>query len=155
MPLEPARLIDEPPVTHRAGRVEGLDEHGAWRSLREFGEVSRQVRSHGFNTDADAITRALCEDLGLELSGAKILLLGAGGAGRTAALKLASESAAELFLVNRTRIKAEAVAEEIRQRHPTISARLVEGTKPPNDFRAWFKKPGMTMARPCKAASMV
>jgi shikimate dehydrogenase len=101
-------------------RFEGRDGPGAWRPLREFAEVPRQVRSHGFNTDADAITRALREDLRLELSGAKILLLGAGGAGRTAALKLAAESAAELFLVNRTHSKAEAVAREIRQRYPAV-----------------------------------
>ena len=56
----------------------------------------------------------------MELSGAKILLLGAGGAGRTAALKLASERVAELFLVNRTRSKAEAVASEIRERCPAV-----------------------------------
>ena len=62
-------------------RFEGRDDRGAWRPLREFAEVPRETRSHGFNTDADAITRALREDLGLELSGAKILLLGAGGAG--------------------------------------------------------------------------
>ena len=97
---------------------EGRDERGDWRPLREFAEAPRQTRSHGFNTDADAITRALREDLGLKLRGAKILLLGAGGAGRTAALKLASEGIAELFLVNRTRSKAEAVAEEIHTRQP-------------------------------------
>jgi shikimate 5-dehydrogenase len=72
-------------------RFEGQDERGTWRPLREFAEAPRETRAHGFNTDADAITRALREDLGLVLSGAKILLLGAGGAGRTAALKLASE----------------------------------------------------------------
>ncbi|HEY5480409.1 MAG TPA: shikimate dehydrogenase [Verrucomicrobiae bacterium] len=99
-------------------RFEGREERGAWRPLREFAEAPRETRAHGFNTDAGAITRALCEDLGLELSGAKILLLGAGGAGRTAALKLASERISELWLVNRTRSKADAVAKEIRERHP-------------------------------------
>jgi shikimate dehydrogenase len=99
---------------------EGRDERGAWRPLREFADAPRNTRLHGFNTDADAITRALREDLGLELSGAKILLLGAGGAGRTAALKLASEHVSELFLVNRTRSKAEAVANEIHERHPEV-----------------------------------
>ena len=44
---------------------------------------------------------ALREDLGMQLHGEKVLLLGAGGAGRTAALKLASENVSELFLVNR------------------------------------------------------
>ncbi len=104
---------------------EGRDERGAWRPLREFAESPRETRSRGFNTDADAIARALREDLGLELSGAKVLMLGAGGAGRTAALKLASEGVTELFLVNRTRSKAEAVAREIRERTPAV--KVVEG----------------------------
>ena len=47
---------------------EGRDERGAWHPVGEFTEVPRETRSHGFNTDADAITRALREDLGLELT---------------------------------------------------------------------------------------
>ena len=105
-------------------RFEGRDERGDWRPLREFTEVPRETRSQGFNTDAEAITRALREDLGLELSG-RILLLGAGGAGRTAALKLASEGISELCLVNRTRSRAEAVAKEIRERHPGVKVTTV------------------------------
>jgi shikimate dehydrogenase len=104
-------------------RFEGRDERG-WRPLREFAEPPAETRSHGFNTDADAIARALREDLGLELSGKRVLLLGAGGAGRTAALKLAAERVAELFLVNRTASKAEAVASEIRQRCPAVKVAL-------------------------------
>jgi len=87
-------------------------------------EAPREVRSHGFNTDADAIARALREDLGLNLAGARVLLLGAGGAGRTAALKLAGEKVSELFLVNRTRSKAEAVAKEIGDRHPDVKVTI-------------------------------
>jgi shikimate dehydrogenase len=105
-------------------RFEGKDQRGAWRPLREFAEVPRETRSHGFNTDADAITRALREDLGWEPRGANMLLLGAGGAGRTAALKLASEHLSELFLVNRTRGKAEAIAKEIRERCPAVKVTL-------------------------------
>ena len=105
-------------------RFEGRDERGAWRPLREFADAPRETRSHGFNTDADAIARALREDSRVELAGARVLLLGAGGAGRTAALKLASERVAELFLVNRTGSKAEAVAKEIRERHPKVKVRL-------------------------------
>ncbi len=101
-------------------RFEGRDRRGRWRPLREFAEAPRKVRSLGFNTDADAISQALREDLRLKLAGAKILLLGAGGAGRTAALKLASEKVKELFLVNRTLSKAEGVAKEIRRRYPAV-----------------------------------
>ena len=97
-------------------------------SAKRWGAVNTIVfgpdGATGFNTDADAIVASLREDLGITVSGAKILLLGAGGAGRTAALKLASENA-ELFLVNRTSSKAEAIATEIRQQVP--SARVQVG----------------------------
>jgi shikimate dehydrogenase len=101
-------------------RFEARDQSGVWCPLHAFAEVPREIRSQGFNTDAVAVARALREDLGLDLAGAKVLLLGAGGAGRTAALKLATEQVSELFLVNRTRDKAEAVAKEIREHYPTV-----------------------------------
>jgi shikimate dehydrogenase len=100
-------------------RFEARDAQGAWRPLAELEERPRQVRACGFNTDADAITQAVREDLGLSLAGAKVLLLGAGGAGRTAALKFADEQVSELFLVNRTAVKAEQLAREIARRAPT------------------------------------
>jgi shikimate dehydrogenase len=102
-------------------RFEAQDQTGTWCPLADFSEsVPEQIRSHGFNTDADAITRSVREDLSFDIAGAKVLLLGAGGAGRTAALKLASEKARELFLVNRTAGKVTALAEEISQRFPAV-----------------------------------
>ena len=109
-------------------RFEARDAGGAWRPLQEFPDAPREIRSQGFTTDADAMARALREDLQFEVTGGKILLLGAGGAGRTAALKLASERCAELFLVNRTRSKAETVANEIRQRG--LAVKLTIGYPP-------------------------
>jgi len=113
-------------------RFEAQDATGTWRPLGEFPEgdtPSGPIRSHGFNTDADAITRSIREDLGLSLAGARVLLLGAGGAGRTAALKLASEGVAELFLVNRTQAKAEEIAAEVRRRHPEAHVAVGYPTK--------------------------
>lgn len=104
-------------------RFEGKDPSGTWQPLREFADAPREIRSHGFNTDADAITRALKDDLGIHLTGAKVLQLGAGGAGRTAALKLASENVSELYLINRTQKKADDAAAEIRARHPSVNVR--------------------------------
>lgn len=97
-----------------------------WQPLGRLEEVpdTAEIRAHGFNTDADALETALREDLGLNLPGARVLLLGAGGAGRTAALKLASAGVAELFLVNRTRSRAEAVAAEIARRFPGARVQL-------------------------------
>jgi shikimate dehydrogenase len=99
-------------------RFEGRDASGNWLPLRQFEKAPRQIRSHGFNTDADAVIRSLREDLGQTVAGARIVILGAGGAGRTAALKLGAEGAAELYLVNRTVAKAQAVANELRAAYP-------------------------------------
>jgi shikimate dehydrogenase len=102
-------------------RFEGRAPGGDWKPLREFaGEPSAEVRSHGFNTDADAVVRSVREDLGLDPRGAKMLILGAGGAGRVAALKFAGEGVAELFLVNRTPARVTELAAEIGRRHPHV-----------------------------------
>ncbi len=97
---------------------EGLKSDGTWIPLAQSNESFSEIRAHGFNTDADAISRSVSEDLSLNLAGAKVLLLGAGGAGRVAALKLAEEGA-QLWLVNRTISKAEAVKKEIEDRSPS------------------------------------
>lgn len=114
-------------VPHKLLAVDMVDElddsartWGAVNTIRFEVDSSGRVRTQGFNTDAEAVTRSLCEDLGVSLPGAKVLLLGAGGAGRVAALKLAAEEVGELFLVNRTDAKAAAVADEIRARHPGV-----------------------------------
>ena len=100
---------------------EGRDEQGIWRPVTEFAQTPTEIRSHGFNTDADALTRSLREDLGVEVSGARVMLLGAGGAGRTAALKMASDGVKDLYLVNRTAAKAEQLRIEIQERYPKVT----------------------------------
>lgn len=101
-------------------RFEARDASGEWKPLAEFADdVPASIRTRGFNTDADAIIRALRADLDLQLlRGAGVLLLGAGGAGRVAALRLAAEGVGVLYLVNRTVQKAEDLAGEIRRRYP-------------------------------------
>jgi shikimate dehydrogenase len=111
-------------------RFEARDANGNWQPLGTFSEPPREVRSHGFNTDADALMQAIREELQIELAGSRVLLLGLGGAGRTAALKLASEGVAELFLVNRTVTKAQAVAAEIAERHNKVKVTLGYPQKP-------------------------
>lgn len=109
-------------VPHKLLAVEMVDELDA--SAKKWGAVNtikfENGRATGFNTDADAIVTSLREDLKVELRGARVLLLGVGGAGRTAALKLAGEQLRSLFLVNRTRSKAEAIAVEIKKQYPSL-----------------------------------
>ncbi len=103
--------------------MDKLDESakmfGAVNTIK-FEQTAGTVQAIGFNTDAAAIALALREDLKLKLRGARVLLLGAGGAGRTAALKLACDGVAELYLVNRTRSKAASISREIKKRFSKV-----------------------------------
>ncbi len=101
---------------------EARDSSGEWRPIGQIDHPQGPVRSRGYNTDADAIVLSLREDLAIEPRGARILLLGAGGAARAAALRLADEGVSELWLVNRTESKAAALATEINERHPAVHA---------------------------------
>jgi shikimate dehydrogenase len=51
-------------------------------------------------------------------------VLGAGGAGRVAAVRLARAGAGRLYLVNRTKSKAEEIAAAIRQKDPGVEVEL-------------------------------
>lgn len=106
-------------------RFEGRDKAGKWSPLHQFTDSPpEKIRSHGFNTDADAVVRAIRESFQIDLKGKRVLVLGAGGAGRVAALRLAAEGVGELFLVNRTESKAASVAAEIRRRHLDVKVQL-------------------------------
>ncbi len=101
-------------------RFEASTGGQGWRPLGELPpDFDGEIRARGYNTDADAIIRSLREELGIaafqELT---VLLLGAGGAGGVAALRLATEGVRHLYLVNRTVSKAGAVAMEIKRRLP-------------------------------------
>lgn len=95
-------------------------DDGEWRPVGQVAQVRRAVRARGYNTDADAIIRSLREDLAIEPRSSRVLLLGAGGAGRAAALRLADEGVEALWLVNRTVAKAQALADEIVARFPAV-----------------------------------
>jgi shikimate dehydrogenase len=106
-------------------RFEAQDAKGQWRPLGELEpEQMLNMRKVGFNTDADAVVRAVEEDLQMPLPGSSVLLLGAGGAGRVAALRFAAAGARALFMVNRTESKAIQVLDEIRSRFPMVTIEL-------------------------------
>lgn len=103
---------------------EAEDAEGLWRPVGQLREVRGPVRARGYNTDADALVRAMGEDLSIELRAARILVLGAGGAARAAVMRLADEGVAELWLVNRTAEKAAVLAAEIAARSIATDVRL-------------------------------
>jgi shikimate dehydrogenase len=68
----------------------------------------------GFNTDAPGFLRSL-QAVGGAAGGARVLLLGAGGSARAVAVALA-RAGATLTIVNRTPVRAEALAELLNTR---------------------------------------
>lgn len=124
--LELVDALDESATTWGAVNTicfEAKNSSGDWTPLGQLTDPpAGGIRSKGYNTDANAITLALQQDLGLSLAGLRVLFLGAGGAGQVAALKLAAEGVAELHLVNRTVAKAEKLASEITGRFPQTKA---------------------------------
>jgi shikimate dehydrogenase len=63
----------------------------------------RESGWHGFNTDGYGLTAAIRETLRIELKGTSILLLGAGGAARGAAVEFLQRGCSGLWIANRTR----------------------------------------------------
>lgn len=68
----------------------------------------------GFNTDADGFARAVREMFCVPLRNLRVLLLGAGGAGRAIAFQCAVENCARLVIANRDAEKAVQLARQAR-----------------------------------------
>jgi len=66
----------------------------------------------GDNTDGFGIMRDITHNLGCAIRGARVLLLGAGGAVRGTLLPLFAEAPAEVFIANRTASKAVELAQQ-------------------------------------------
>jgi len=78
-------------------------------AARPIGAVNTLVRTgrgwHGHNTDGYGLATAVRETLGRDLAGANIVLLGAGGAARGAAVECLQQGCAALWIHNRTQKK--------------------------------------------------
>jgi shikimate dehydrogenase len=94
-------------------QVDDLDE-----SARRIGAVNtikienRKLR--GFNTDGRGFSRAIREEFALDLRDMRVLVLGAGGAGRAIAVQCAKENCERLVIANRTFDKAKELADQLR-----------------------------------------
>ncbi len=89
---------------------------------------------HGFNTDGYGLEHGLREDLQTTLKNTHIILLGAGGAARGAAIECAQRNCASLWIGNRTKAKADALAYEVRALYSSIPITTFEPTTPPDNL---------------------
>jgi len=103
-----ARLVDK--TSERAATAGAVNT----LSFRD-GEI------HGDNTDGIGLLRDLSVNLGVNLEGANILILGAGGATRGIVGPLLEMSPASLRIANRTLGKAQAIAEHFARFGPVTA----------------------------------
>ena len=102
-------------IPHKQAVIPHLDEISG--AAQRIGAVNTIVhhdgRLFGDNTDAAGFRRSVEEDLGLDVHGARCVVLGAGGVARAALVALADAGAATLTVVNRTPEHATALHEEL------------------------------------------
>jgi len=102
-------------VPHKVLALDAVDEADA--AARRLGAVNTVLfengRLRGFNTDGYGIARAIKEEFNFGFKGKRVLVLGAGGAGRAIAVQAALDGARSVTVANRTASKAEAIRREL------------------------------------------
>ena len=104
-------------VPHKTAVVPLLDElRGDAQALQAVNTVvAESGRLVGFNTDVEGFTRAFLEAVPRGYAGGTVLLLGAGGAARAAALGAARLGYSRFLLANRTPTAAESLGALLRE----------------------------------------
>ena len=99
-------------VPHKIEAMDCCDEIDA--AARAIGAVNtvrfEGNKAAGYNTDGPGFQRAVEEDFGIRLAEARVMLIGAGGAGQAIAAQCALTGVRRLLLANRTLHKADEVA---------------------------------------------
>ena len=111
-------------VPHKAALIPLLDEIApaalAANSVNTV--IIRNGRLYGDSTDGYGLENALFEAFKLNIKGARIIILGAGGAAQATAFEFVERQAAQLTIVNRTKSKAEALAEHLTGKITVLTA---------------------------------
>lgn len=149
--VPPERLPDALPRLHAAG-FHGLNltvPHKVLAcdlvaeidpSARAIGAVNTLRRTatgwRGFNTDGHGLAAGLRETLGVALAGGHVVLLGAGGAARGAAVECLQQRCASLWIANRTRANLDALLAALQPLAGTIPVRGFDPAEPPDAIPA-------------------
>lgn len=109
-------------------------------AARPIGAVNTLRRTsdgwEGFNSDGYGLATATRESLGLELAGQPVILLGAGGAGRGAAVECLQRGCAALWIGNRSRGRLDELLARLCPLAGGIPLHGFDPTAPPADLPA-------------------
>lgn len=102
-------------IPHKVEVMKYLDELD--ETARAIGAVNTIVNRNGalvgYNTDGIGYVRSLKEETGASVRGARVLMLGAGGAARGVGYALAKEQPSRLIVAARDETKAKRLADEL------------------------------------------
>ncbi|MDD7984838.1 shikimate dehydrogenase [Lentisphaera marina] len=87
--------------------------------VQENGEL------HGFSTDGYGIETAIKEEFGVEVKNKKILFVGAGGAARAAAARIAKSGAKGITVINRSEANAQLLLETASTMNPECETKYI------------------------------
>ncbi len=105
-------------------RFETRTSSGEWRPLAQSEGGISEIRSQGFNTDAEGFALSLREEFpNLNLAGASVVLIGTGGAGRTVTLRLAQAGVKAIWLIDVDASRVEQLVRELGKGFPATRVR--------------------------------
>ena len=136
-------------VPHKALAVDHLVASDAY--VRAAGAANTLTYTEpgwrGANTDCFGLSAALKQDLGVELGGADVILLGAGGAARAAAVECLRQHCASLWIGNRTPATLNALLGDLRMIAGETILRGFDPKNPPTNC-----PPGPLCSTPLRSA---
>lgn len=120
-------------IPHKAGALaacQEVDDHARLAGSVNTIRISPEGKLQGFSTDGLGLERAIGEQLSVELSAMRVLVLGAGGgAGQAISMHCANADVKHLTLINRSVEKLDPLEEAIAEVYP----RELISTGPWND----------------------
>ncbi|MFN2542506.1 MAG: shikimate dehydrogenase [Chthoniobacterales bacterium] len=104
-------------VPHKVAALAHVDDVDP--AAQKIGAINviavRNRKFVGFNTDALGFSRAIREEFAVDLRDLRVLLLGAGGAGRAVAMQCALENCERMVIASRTFDKAKQLADRLSE----------------------------------------
>jgi|UPI0002DA3D5E shikimate dehydrogenase len=80
---------------------------------------------HGYSTDGYGIETAIQEEFGVDLKGKRVLFIGAGGAARAAAARIAKSGAAAITVINRSEANAQLLLDTASVMNPKCETKFI------------------------------
>ncbi|MFW6381651.1 MAG: shikimate dehydrogenase, partial [Bacillota bacterium] len=125
-------------IPHKEAVIPLLDEIDPL--AKKIGAVNTIVNNKavfkGYNTDVPGLIRMVEDDGGFSISGKKAMIVGAGGAARAAGIALLQQGIKEIYLVNRTVLKAEKLAADWKKYYNTT---VITGALSPDFYSQYIK----------------